>query len=74
VVGFEGDRPNQVVRVKAQHQEYPVIKRELDLKEKKDNTKWSVGDKISLLNGEWVEYDGNPTSAIITEVVTPHGD
>ena len=51
-----------------------MIKRELDLKEKKDNTKWSVGDKISLLNGEWVEYDGNPTSAIITEVVTPHGD
>ena len=70
MVGLEGGGPNSVVRVKAQHEEYPIVKREIDLEKKSGDTQWRVGDKISLLNGKWVEHNGSPTSAIITDIVS----
>lgn len=73
MVGFEGDRPSKLVRVKAQNEvdvKYCAIQRELDLPERQDSMPWKVGDKIGLHGSSWREGGDAKIIAIITEVLT----
>lgn len=73
MVGFEGDRPVEVVRttrVKAVNPNYPaLIKREVDVLPKQDGRDWSIGDEIGLNGVVWTERNTASVYAVITEIV-----
>lgn len=69
MVGFEGDRPAQMVRVIAKNPVYPNLVREVDVPPRNDGLEWQPGHEIGLHGTSWREKDDALVYAIITEIV-----
>jgi hypothetical protein len=69
MVGSEGGRSNQVVRVRAHNPIYPNIIRIVDLHPRADGLAWMPGHEIGLHASSWREKDEATISAIITEII-----
>lgn len=73
MVGFEGDRPDAMVRstrIKAINPHYPkLVLRECEIQDRTDGLSWKVGDEIGLNEGIWGERNGASVHAVIVEIL-----
>ena len=70
MVGFEGDRPIDMVRVFAENPHFDgVIIRIVDLLPREDGNKWQAGDEIGLHGTSWRERGEAKVYATIKEII-----
>lgn len=70
MVGFEGDRPIDMVRVFAENPHFDgLIIRIVDLLPREDGNKWQAGDEIGLHGTSWRERGEAKVYATIKEIV-----
>jgi hypothetical protein len=73
MVGFEGDRPFDMVRVCAENPNYKgLIIRILDLLPREDKANWQVGDEVGLHGSSWKERGDSKVYATITEIINDY--
>lgn len=70
MVGFEGDRPIDMVRVFAENPYFDgLIIRIVDLLPREDGNKWQTGDEIGLHGISWRERGDAKVYATIKEII-----
>jgi len=70
MVGFEGDRPIDMVRVFAENPHFDgLIIRIVDLLPREDGNKWQAGDEIGLHGTSWRERGEAKVYATIKEII-----
>jgi len=70
MVGFEGNRPIDMVRIRAENPHFNgLIIRIVDLLPRQDGTVWQIGDEIGLHDSSWRERGDAEVYATITEII-----
>lgn len=70
MVGFEGDRPIDMVPVRAENPFFDgLIIRIVHVPPRKDGAVWQVGDEIGLHDSSWREREDAKVYATITELL-----
>jgi hypothetical protein len=70
MVGFEGDRPIDMVRIRAENPHFNgLIIRIVDLLPRQDGTNWQIGDEIGLHGSSWREREDANVYATIKEII-----
>jgi hypothetical protein len=70
MVGFEGRRPIDILRIRADNPHFNgLIIRIVDLLPREDGNKWQIGDEIGLHGSSWRERGEANVYATIKEIV-----
>jgi hypothetical protein len=70
MVGFERDRPIDMVRIRAENPHFNgLIIRIVDLLPRQDGTNWQIGDEIGLHGFSWREREDANVYATIKEII-----
>jgi hypothetical protein len=70
MVGFEGGRPIDMVRVRAENPHFKgLIIRIVDVLPREDGNNWQIGDEIGLHGFSWRERGEVEVYATITEII-----